>query len=198
VIISRYKFAQCFQEQFKTAEARLLNDLDGQTKVSLALDAWSAANHVGFLAIKGYYINSKWQLRERLLDFRPMRGRHTGESMAREVHEVLASTNTTKKLLAITCDNASSNKALTQNVEESLGSASIQWSAQENTIPCLAHIINLVVQDIITHLHLAASDADDNARVFQREHVNKISTSISLPNSLRKVRSPSSQYLITY
>lgn len=186
VVVSRYKFESIFQHQFEKASAELLNDLSQGTKISIALDAWSANNHLSFLAIKGYYINTHWQLKEKLLDFIPIRGKHTGTSMAEEVFRVLSSTGTQRRLLAITCDNASNNSTLAQAVQIRLQEESISWSPSENTIPCLAHIINLVVQDIIQHLRLAPSAKDDAGQGLQRCQVNEIRPQISVPNSLRK------------
>lgn len=187
-IISRYKFGQAFENQFAAAYANILQDLEKDTKISIALDAWTGSNHLGFLAVKGYYITKKWELRERLLDFLPMRGQHTGLSMANEVLGVLRSTRTTDRLLGVTCDNASNNSTLSRSLESRLGEQGHTWSAAENTIPCLAHIINLVVQDIISHLKLASSDEDETKKSFQRSHCQGIETQISVPNSLRKVQ----------
>jgi hypothetical protein len=55
-----------------------------------------------------------------LLDFIPMRRSHTEVSIAIEVLQALRATNTTQKLLAITCDNASNNSTLTHSVESKL------------------------------------------------------------------------------
>jgi hypothetical protein len=198
VLTSRYKFGLLFQNQFKAAEASLLQDLGKDTKLSIALDAWTASNHLAFLAVKGYYINNNWQLRETLLDFIPMRGRHTGVSMAREVLHVLKATDTTKKLLAITCDNAGNNSTLSRSIQTNLQQEAYNWSSKENTIPCLAHIINLVVQDIIYHLKLSASPDAERGHTLQRQHVREIQTQMSVPNSLRKVYKCSSCLFITY
>jgi hypothetical protein len=116
VLISCYKFSNIFQDQFRAAEAALLRDLGKDTKLSIALDAWTASNHFSLLAIKRYYINNDWRLREVLLDSILMRGKHTGVSMAREVLQVLKATNTTKKLLAVTCANASNNSTLSRTL----------------------------------------------------------------------------------
>jgi hypothetical protein len=117
-----------------------------------------------------------------------MRGRHSGESMAGEVLQVLKDTKTTRKLLAITCDNASNNSTLTQSVQHKLLEESVTWNATENTVPCLAHVINLVVQDIIHHLKLSDFIEVENGETLQRRHVNEIHAQVSVPNSLRKVR----------
>ena len=73
-----------------------------------------------------------------------MRGRHTRVSIAREVMQVLEATNTKKKLLAITYNNASNNRTLTSTIKSTLEEEDCSQSSKENTIPCLAHIINLV------------------------------------------------------
>ena len=187
VIISRCKFKTIFKSQHEEAKRSILRDLGKSTKISIALDAWSAANHLCFLAVKGYYINKDWKLQEKLLDFLPMRGRHTGTSMADEVLHILLDTKTKTQLLAITCDNASNNSVLARTLQSKLQEVDIQWSARENTIPCLAHIINLVVQDIIQHLRLAATTELGARDTLQRRHIQDIETHISVPNSLRKV-----------
>jgi hypothetical protein len=195
VITSRYKFQKMFWDQFQEAKASLLNDLGRSTKISIALDAWSANNHLSFLAIKGYYINIRWQLQEKLLDFIPMRGRHTGVSMAEEVLQVLSETTTKRRLLAITCDNASNNSMLARAVKLKLQDKDIHWSPEENTVPCLAHIINLVVQDIIQHLQLATST--EGVETLQKRHVQEIEVQMSVPNLLRKVCTLLSHIFIT-
>jgi hypothetical protein len=65
VITTRYKFMDMLDRQYKESKEALLDDIDPTTKISIALDAWSAANHLSFLAVKVYYINSNWKLRER-------------------------------------------------------------------------------------------------------------------------------------
>jgi hypothetical protein len=198
VITSRYKFGLMFHHQCELAKATLLKDLDSRTKVSIALDAWSAANHLSFLAVKGYYINTNWKLQEKLLNFVPMRGKHTGVSMATDVLQVLSDTNLKHRLLGVTSDNASNNRTMNNALKAQLDTEDISWSADENTIPCLAHVINLVVQDIIQHLKFEATTDIDNAEVLQRRHVSDIDAHVSVPNSLRKVRTLLSHLLITY
>jgi hypothetical protein len=184
---TRYKFTQMFLEEFKITEKSLLHDLNRSAKISIALDAWSAGNHLSFLAIKGYYINDKWQLKDTLLDFIPLRGRHTGSAMATDLLQTLHSRNIKHRLLAITCDNAGNNGTLTRTLQEKLADQDIFWSPEENTIPCLAHVINLVVQDIIQHLKLSAPPDIENANVLQQRHIREIVAQVSVPNSLRKV-----------
>ena len=101
------------------------------------------------------------------------------------------------RLLAVTCDNASNNGTLTRTLQATLEEDRISWSSVENTIPCLAHIINLVVQDIIKHLQLAASAEVEEGETLQRRHVEEIMPQSSVLNSLRKVCLYLSHLLIT-
>jgi hypothetical protein len=127
-----------------------------------------------------------------------MRGKHTGVSMATDVLQVLSDTNLKHRLLGVTSDNASNNRTMNNALKAQLDTEDISWSADENTIPCLAHVINLVVQDIIQHLKFEATTDIDNAEVLQRRHVSDIDAHVSVPNSLRKVRTLLSHLLITY
>jgi hypothetical protein len=74
-----------------------------------------------------------------------MRGRHTSVSIATEVLYVLSNTNLKHRLLGVTTDNASNNRTLNNALEVQLETKDISWNANENTILCLAYIINLVV-----------------------------------------------------
>jgi hypothetical protein len=58
VIINCYKFGQLFEKQFTEAAATLLHNLSTNTKILIALDAWTSNNYLSFLAVKGYYINN--------------------------------------------------------------------------------------------------------------------------------------------
>lgn len=195
--ISRYKFKEIFETQYQEAKTALLNDLGQKTKISIALDTWSASNHLSFLAIKVYYINKYWQLQEKLLDFIPLRGQHSGNSMALCLLQVLSETHTKPRLLAITCDNASNKTTLTRTLETTLDDENISWNSNENTIPCLAHVINLVVQDIIQSLRLEALTDIGTEEPLERRHIEGISAQMSVPNSLRKVRLYLSHTFIT-
>jgi hypothetical protein len=48
-----------FHEQSNAAKRSILSNLNKTTKVSLALDTWTANNYLYFLAIKVYFINNK-------------------------------------------------------------------------------------------------------------------------------------------
>jgi hypothetical protein len=49
------------------------------------------------------------------------------------------------RILGITTDNASSNYAMTRKFQEALVASGQEWNAAQNHIPCMAHVIQLVL-----------------------------------------------------
>src|SRR5580692_5102276 len=71
--------------------------------------------------------------------------------MANVLYNVLECFNITKCLLCTTTDNAGNNGTIRKELEELLNNLNINngWSSESTTIPCLAHMIQLVVKAIL-------------------------------------------------
>jgi hypothetical protein len=52
-------------------------------------------------------------------------------------------------VLAVTTDNASNNKTLVENLTESIKNLNLPDSTQIVRIPCLAHVIQLSLKDLL-------------------------------------------------
>ena len=100
------------------------------------------------MAITGYFIDDSWSFREVLLGFEPLSGSHTGANLGRVLLNVLEKYHMTQRVLAITTDNASNNTTLVQFVHES------EKNIQMIRIPCIAHIIQLCLVDLLDDLKL--------------------------------------------
>jgi hypothetical protein len=71
--------------------------------------------------------------------------------MANIVYDILEEYNIMDKLQCITSDNASNNYALTRELSTRLSQdAGIEWNNETHHLPCLAHIINLLVKKLLT------------------------------------------------
>lgn len=71
--------------------------------------------------------------------------------MANIVYQILEEYNLTQRLHCITSDNASNNYALTRELSNKLRRhAGIEWNHQTHHLPCLAHVINLLVKKLIS------------------------------------------------
>src|ERR1035438_270217 len=95
----------------------MLNDLGPCTKVSLALDAWSSPNHLAFLAMMAYYINTSWEYKEILLAFELLQGCHSGKNLAAVVIDVLKQFEREWRFFALTTSNASNNHTLRKKLQ---------------------------------------------------------------------------------
>ena len=137
--------APCMQalldKQVRGIQQTLLTSLQPNTKISIALDAWTSSNNIIFLAIISYFINHNWKLQEAFLGFKHLSGCHTGRNMGRLVDDILIKYNLKKCLFAITTDNASNNKTLHQHV-----AGNCSTFEQGYHVPCLAHVIQLAVK----------------------------------------------------
>ena len=100
-----------------------------------------------------------------------MKGSHTGEYMTGILYNVLEYFNITKHLLCITTDNTENNGTMQKELEELLNNLDINndWSSESTKIPCLTHMIQLVVKAILGAFNIKLteteySDDDINGR----------------------------------
>ena len=86
--------------------------------------------------------------------------------MADILYNVLECFSITKHLLYITIDNASNNGIMRKELEELLNNLDINngWSSNSTKIPCLAHMIQLVVKAILGAFNIkpTTKDLDDD------------------------------------
>jgi hypothetical protein len=86
------------------------------------------------------------------LAFQQLSGNHTGEYLANIVLNVLDEFDITDKFFCITSDNAGNNGTLVRALEELLADRGIYWDHEKHYIRCIAHIINLVVENFFKNL----------------------------------------------
>lgn len=77
-----------------------------------------------------------------------MKGAHTGWHMADTVFKTLEKFDLTKRLFCITTDNASNNGRMRKDLEAMIESTA-DWSSEATKIPCMAHVIQLVVKAML-------------------------------------------------
>jgi len=137
---------------------------DFHCNVKVKPDAANPPFHVTMLICVGvtiHFIDENFNLQQELLGFVPLTGHHTGEYMADVVYDLLDEYGIKEKLFCITTDNASNNIALVKELSKLLAKDGISWDWKTNHIPCLAHIINLVVQKFLNALVKDLDVSDD-------------------------------------
>jgi hypothetical protein len=152
-----------------------------KSKIALSEDTWTTrAMTFTFAGTIGSWITSDWELIERVLDFHPIEDKeHEGEYAAIGLAQALSDLEILEKMsflshllhslsvsdcrsdvhiISATLDNAPPNDVLIRALSRLLGeSFDIQFVPENSQIRCLAHVVNLVVQKILSVLN----DAED-------------------------------------
>jgi hypothetical protein len=82
--------------------------------------------------------------------------------MADILYNVLERFSITKRLLCITTDNAGNNGTMRKELEELFNNLDINngWSSESTKIPCLAHVIQLVVKAILGAFDIKPAESE--------------------------------------
>jgi hypothetical protein len=184
---SRTTICKGLQEAVCNIELQQLKDLPPGAKISLALDCWTSASRLAFLAVKGYFIDVNWQYHEVLLGFEPIEGSHTGLNLCNIVRELLIKYEITDRVLAITTDNASNNTTMTRELQQALTLAS--FNAKEAHIPCLAHIIQLSLKELLGRIRVEARN-DEILLVWNERDIDELDGQQGISKTIGKVSRP--------
>ncbi|GCB25878.1 putative AC transposase [Aspergillus awamori] len=156
----------------------LINELTRTcSTIALSLDVWTSKNHKAILGVIGHWLTPDFRYRERVLEFNELCGSHSGENMAEVLQKTLEELQIEEKLLTITADNASNNETLLSELYFNLaekhssqestvsGQRRLRFQGVDSYIRCLAHVLKLIVSDILSGLksgdHKSAIEACD-------------------------------------
>ncbi|KAK9371827.1 uncharacterized protein V1513DRAFT_386091 [Lipomyces chichibuensis] len=131
--------------------------------IGLSLDVWTSKNNLSILGDVGHWLTPEFVYKERVLEFKELDGPHSGENMAMVVGDLLDELNLNSKVLTITGDNASNNEAMISELYENLltkvstaedpsGNNErrvMRFEGSSSYIRCIAHVLNLIVGDIL-------------------------------------------------
>lgn len=100
------------------------------------------------MAVTGYFLDQEWEYHEILLGFVPLYGAHSGVNLGSVLFDLLRQHQIADRVLAITTDNASNNNTLMSSIQESVQALGLD-NAAIIRIPCMAHIIQLSLHDLL-------------------------------------------------
>jgi hypothetical protein len=153
---------------------------DNESKYSFTIDAWTSRTNLAFMSVTIHWITDTWDLKEQTLDFSKLKGSHTGANLANVFNSVLEDFNISpQRFLSMTTDNASNNKTMMEELKLKFEMKGVSICPEQNWIPCVAHTINLAVQEALSHLNILpteeiTADDDDDLPVKNLSAVGKL------------------------
>ncbi|KAK7007198.1 eukaryotic translation initiation factor 3 [Favolaschia claudopus] len=153
---------------------RLNADLEMvKSQMAVSTDTWTTRSMMfTFAGTIGSWITEAWELVERVLDFHPIEDKeHKREFAAIGLATRLSELGVLEKisdvlipyLLAVVMDNVSANDCLMVALARILRDKfNIHFVPDNSQIRCLAHVVNLVVQKILSTFKEAADPKDDD------------------------------------
>ncbi|KDR67829.1 hypothetical protein GALMADRAFT_146839 [Galerina marginata CBS 339.88] len=122
--------------------SQMLQEYDGA--LNFATDAWTSLNHKAYVAITVHFEHDGAPV-SLLLDLVEVAKSHSGVNLASAFANVLKDFGISDKILSITCDNASNNDAMIEELAKSLEA----FPGAANLVSCSLHIVNLVAKGVL-------------------------------------------------
>jgi len=95
---------------------------------------------------------------EVLIGCEEIRGSHTGANKAGIINDVLARYGIQDRILGFTTNSASNNRTLTEALNNAWSLLSVEWCQLENHIPCMAHVVQLILGAFMSSIQVKSRD----------------------------------------
>ncbi|KAH0781183.1 hypothetical protein KY290_000781 [Solanum tuberosum] len=117
-----------------------------QQRVSLTTDTWTSIQRIDYMVLTAHWIDKKWTLHKGIINFCPISS-HRGEDLGKSISKCLHEWGL-HRIFTVTVDNAGSNSVAITELSKQL----TKWGTNlmcgsHFHIGCMAHIVNLIVQD---------------------------------------------------
>ncbi len=143
-------------------------------RVCLTTDTWYSLQNINHMCLTVHFIDNDWKLHKRILNFCPISS-HKGDDIGREIEKCLHDWKL-DNVFTITVDNASSNDTAIAYLKRKLKDrSSTVLGCDFIHMRCVAHILNLVVQDGLKESDLTISKIREAVR-FVRASPQRLNT----------------------
>ncbi|CAG8782687.1 41584_t:CDS:2, partial [Gigaspora margarita] len=106
-----------------------------------------------YISAMAHYIDKNWALKEIIIDFGLLSGKHDGVNIANGFYRILEDYNIVSKFLAITLDNATNNNVFIQELAIKLKKEmDVSWDPECLRFQYFNHILNLAAQAALSHI----------------------------------------------
>jgi hypothetical protein len=116
-----------------------------KSRINLSFDLWtSLGRRLSLLSVVAHYLDDQWNPATVLLALPRMFGRHTGVSIAKQLHAILTHFRISENFGHAITNNASENTACLNHLSELL-----HIDLGKRRVMCMGHVINLVAQEYL-------------------------------------------------
>jgi hypothetical protein len=130
-----------YEDRF-TEIAHLLKS--ARTRIHVSCDIWTSTNGLSLLGTVAHFVDKSNTKRTVLVALPRLRDRHSGENIARCLHEVLQRFEVADNLGAFIMDNAKNNETAMRHLQRSIPTLN-----DEDRVFCAGHCFNLVVKAML-------------------------------------------------
>lgn len=144
---SRWTITRDCYQLYLNERTKLKNQIRHNSgSICLTIDSWNSIQKINYMCLTGHFINNDWNLTKKILSFVPISS-HKGVEVGQAIEKCLLEWGI-DNVFTIAVDNASSNDTAVSYLRGKV----ISWgkSVLEGKwihVRCVAHIINLVVND---------------------------------------------------
>ncbi|KAH0766223.1 hypothetical protein KY290_002212 [Solanum tuberosum] len=136
----------CFDLFYEEKHKLMAVFKEAQQRVSLTTDTWTSIQRINYMVITAHWIDKNWTLHKRIINFCPISS-HRGEDLGKSISKCLHEWGL-HRIFTVTVDNASSNSvAITELSKQLTKWGTNLMGGSHLHIRCMAHIVNLIVQD---------------------------------------------------
>ncbi|KAJ5244715.1 hypothetical protein N7489_004811 [Penicillium chrysogenum] len=151
--------------EYDVWQKRLIEEIEQTCQtISLLLVAWTSKDSKSTLGVIGHWLTAYFQYQERVLEFTEIHGVRSGGNTSEIIWTLPGELRIEHKLLAITADNATNNEGLLSELCPNLNNEvqgrdaaasdakSLRFQGADSYIRCSAHVLNLIVGDVLSML----------------------------------------------
>ncbi|GLB45805.1 hypothetical protein LshimejAT787_3000140 [Lyophyllum shimeji] len=153
----------------------MLRKYEGE--LNFATDAWTSPNHKAYVAVTVHLEHDGVPI-TMLLDVVEVAESHTGVNLAVVFADILREYGISDKILSVTCDNASNNDVMIEELAKRLPDFSVV-----NHTRCFLHVTNLVAKSIVRQFDVKKADADAQLDAAEAE-LHDIAAGLELEEAL--------------
>jgi hypothetical protein len=175
-IVGRHTIRDDCIKIYNEMKLKMIEEISVIQRVALTTDLWTSTDQTGYMVVTAHYIDNKWDLKKRIIGFKPLPSPHTSQAISDRISQSMLEWNLTDKCAFITLDNASANDASIKRIQRLVNErrlGGLDANGAYFHLRCAAHVINLVVKDGLKSVSLGISKLRSSVKWIRQSPTRK-------------------------